>query len=105
MVLALIYKLFPIGWERAANALTIKVRSQSVNRFCFFFDKKKVFGNDAKSRWDLTAAIPNFHTMATDGIRFDLVDQIPPFARFLPSYLADLEVMKWTFWTKIILTL
>ena len=43
--------------------------------------------------------------MATDGIRFDLMDQIPPFALFLPSYLADLEVMKWTFWTKIILTL
>ena len=76
--------------------------------FGFFFVKKKtkiVFGNDAKSRWDLTAATPNFHTMATDGIRFDLVDQIPPFALFLPSYLADLEVMKWTFWTKIILTL
>ena len=75
---------------------------------CFFFRKKKTkicFGSNAKSRWDLHAAIPNFHSMATDGIRFDLSDQIPPFAPFLPSYFADLEVMKWTFWTKIILTL
>ena len=58
------------------------------------YKKQIVFGNDEKSRWDLTAATPNFHTMATDGIRFDLVDQIPPFALFLPSYLAELEVMK-----------
>ena len=43
------------------------------------------FGSNAKSRWYLHAAIPNFHSMATDGIRIDLMDQIPPFAPFLRS--------------------
>ena len=72
--------------------------------FGVFFDKKYPKIVLGKSRWDLHVEIPNFGNIAAEGIRFDLVDQIPPFALFLPSYLADLEVMKWTFWTKIILT-
>ena len=52
--------------------------------FGVFFDKKYpkiVFG---KSRRDLHVEIPKFGSIAAEGIRFDLVDQIPPFAPYLP---------------------
>ena len=52
--------------------------------FGFFFDKKKTKIVLEKSRWDLHVEIPNFGSIAAEGIRFDLVDQIPPFAPYLP---------------------
>ena len=52
--------------------------------FGVFFDKKYPKIVLGKSRWDLHVEIPNFGSIAAEGIRFDLVDQIPPFAPYLP---------------------
>ena len=52
--------------------------------FGVFFDKKYPKIVLGKSRWDLHVEIPNFGSVAAIDIRFDLVDQIPPFAPYLP---------------------
>ena len=52
--------------------------------FGVFFDKKYPKIVLGKSRWDLHVEIPNFGSIAAIDIRFDLVDQISPFAPYLP---------------------
>ena len=54
----------------------------------FFFLTKKIKIVLEKSRWDLHVEIPNFGSVAAIDIRFDLVDQIPPFAPYLPLRIA-----------------